>query len=89
MASSADSSTILSSTQTTHHQGSYTYEIIELKAFQGFSRLFQGRIAGHFSDKKNQNYHMTAPPSGSVSKPHNHDRPHDAISTRFYTLLMA
>ena len=89
MASSGDSSTIMSSTQTTHDQGSYTFEIIEFKAFQGFSRLFQGTIGGHFSDKKPQNYHMTAPPSGSISNLHDHHRPHDAIFTRFYTLLMA
>ena len=29
----------------------YTIEIVKFKAFQGFSRLFHGKIQGYFSDK--------------------------------------
>ena len=49
-------------------QGSYTFQIVEFEAFQGFSRLFQSYFTEEFkvSDKKHKNYHSTAPPSGSV-----------------------
>ena len=36
-------------------QGSYPLEIMELKAFEGFSRLFHRRIHGYFSDTKHKN----------------------------------
>ena len=31
--------------------GSYTFEVMEFKAFQGFSRLLHGIIQGYFSDE--------------------------------------
>ena len=35
-------------------QGSYTFELVEFKAFQGFSRLFYGRFQGYCSEKKHK-----------------------------------
>ena len=55
-------------------RGSYTFEIVELKAFQRFSRLSRGKILGYFIDKKHTNFRTTAPPSGFAISSNDHGR---------------
>ena len=59
----------------------HTFEIVEFKAFRGFSRLSRGQIQGYFSDQEHENCRATAPKK-------NHNNNIRVFKTRFVALHM-